>query len=40
MTKPTEGATMADSNTATHIARVGRVIVPVSDQDRALEFYT
>jgi catechol 2,3-dioxygenase-like lactoylglutathione lyase family enzyme len=31
---------MADSNTATHIARVGRVIVPVSDQDRALEFYT
>ena len=27
------------SETTTHITRVGTVIVPVSDQDRALEFY-
>ena len=26
--------------TATHIKELGRVIIPVSDQDRALEFYT
>jgi len=26
--------------TATHITQVGRVIIPVSDQDRSLEFYT
>ena len=26
--------------TKTHLTRVGRVIIPVSDQDRALEFYT
>jgi catechol 2,3-dioxygenase-like lactoylglutathione lyase family enzyme len=26
--------------TATHITQLGRVIIPVSDQDRALEFYT
>jgi catechol 2,3-dioxygenase-like lactoylglutathione lyase family enzyme len=26
--------------TATHIAKLGRVIIPVSDQDRSLEFYT
>jgi predicted enzyme related to lactoylglutathione lyase len=26
--------------TATHIRELGRVIIPVSDQDRALEFYT
>ena len=26
--------------TATHIAKLGRVIIPVSDQDKALEFYT
>lgn len=26
--------------TKTHLTRVGRVIVPVSDQDRALQFYT
>jgi len=25
--------------TRTHIAQIGRVIIPVSDQDRALEFY-
>ncbi|HEY6834954.1 MAG TPA: VOC family protein [Gaiellaceae bacterium] len=26
--------------TATHIAQLGRVIIPVSDQDKSLEFYT
>jgi catechol 2,3-dioxygenase-like lactoylglutathione lyase family enzyme len=26
--------------TATHITELGRVIIPVSDQDKALEFYT
>ena len=26
--------------TATHITHLGRVIIPVSDQDKALEFYT
>jgi catechol 2,3-dioxygenase-like lactoylglutathione lyase family enzyme len=26
--------------TATHIKQIGRVIIPVSDQDKALEFYT
>jgi len=26
--------------TAIHITQLGRVIIPVSDQDRALEFYT
>jgi catechol 2,3-dioxygenase-like lactoylglutathione lyase family enzyme len=26
--------------TSTHIKEVGRVIIPVSDQDKALEFYT
>ncbi len=26
--------------TATHITQLGRVIIPVSDQDKALEFYT
>jgi predicted enzyme related to lactoylglutathione lyase len=26
--------------TSTHITEVGRVIIPVSDQDKALEFYT
>lgn len=31
---------MAQTETKTHIAQVGRVIVPVSDQDRALDFYT
>lgn len=30
---------MAETDTTTHIAQIGRVIVPVSDQDRALEFY-
>lgn len=31
---------MADTGTNTHIAQIGTVIVPVSDQDQALEFYT
>ena len=26
--------------TATHIQQLGRVIIPVSDQDKSLEFYT
>ena len=26
--------------TSTHIKQIGRVIIPVSDQDRSLEFYT
>ncbi len=30
---------MTDTATRTHITEVGTVIVPVSDQDRALEFY-
>jgi catechol 2,3-dioxygenase-like lactoylglutathione lyase family enzyme len=30
---------MSDTETTTHITQVGLVIVPVSDQDRALEFY-
>jgi catechol 2,3-dioxygenase-like lactoylglutathione lyase family enzyme len=30
---------MAETKTRTRIAEVGTVIVPVSDQDRALEFY-
>jgi len=30
---------MAQTETATHITQVGTVIVPVGDQDRALEFY-
>lgn len=30
---------MADTETKTRIAQVGTVMVPVSDQDRALEFY-
>lgn len=31
---------MAQTETKTRIAQVGTVIVPVSDQDRALAFYT
>ena len=31
---------MADTKTATHITQIGVVMVPVSDQDRAIEFYT
>ena len=31
---------MTETTTGTHISQVGTVIVPVSDQDRALEFYT
>jgi predicted enzyme related to lactoylglutathione lyase len=31
---------MAIAKTETQITQVGRVIVPVSDQERALEFYT
>jgi catechol 2,3-dioxygenase-like lactoylglutathione lyase family enzyme len=30
---------MAETETRTHITHVGTVIVPVSDQDRALEFF-
>jgi catechol 2,3-dioxygenase-like lactoylglutathione lyase family enzyme len=30
---------MAQTETRTHITQVGTVIVPVADQDRALEFY-
>jgi catechol 2,3-dioxygenase-like lactoylglutathione lyase family enzyme len=30
---------MTETETRTHITQVGTVIVPVSDQDRALEFY-
>jgi catechol 2,3-dioxygenase-like lactoylglutathione lyase family enzyme len=30
---------MTDTKTRTHITRVGTVGVPVTDQDRALEFY-
>jgi catechol 2,3-dioxygenase-like lactoylglutathione lyase family enzyme len=31
---------MTDTTTSTRITQVGTVIVPVTDQDRALEFYT
>ena len=31
---------MTETTAATQITQVGTVIVPVSDQDRALEFYT
>lgn len=31
---------MSTSTTSTSISGVGRVIVPVTDQDRALDFYT
>ena len=30
---------MTQTETRTHVTQVGTVIVPVSDQDRALEFY-
>jgi catechol 2,3-dioxygenase-like lactoylglutathione lyase family enzyme len=30
---------MAQTETRTHITQVGTVMVPVSDQDRAIEFY-
>jgi catechol 2,3-dioxygenase-like lactoylglutathione lyase family enzyme len=30
---------MTDTQTRTHISQVGTVIVPVSDQDRAIDFY-
>ncbi len=30
---------MSDTTTDTHIAQVGTVMVPVSDQDKALDFY-
>lgn len=30
---------MAETETRTHISQVGTVMVPVTDQDRALEFY-
>ena len=31
---------MTETTTVTHVTQVGTVIVPVSDQDRAIEFYT
>jgi catechol 2,3-dioxygenase-like lactoylglutathione lyase family enzyme len=31
---------MSDTQTSTHITQVGTVIVPVSDQDAAIAFYT
>jgi catechol 2,3-dioxygenase-like lactoylglutathione lyase family enzyme len=31
---------VTSTGTSTHISHVGTVIVPVSDQDRAIEFYT
>jgi catechol 2,3-dioxygenase-like lactoylglutathione lyase family enzyme len=31
---------MSDTTTSTRIAQVGTVMVPVSDQDRAIAFYT
>lgn len=31
---------MSDTQQRTHISQVGVVMVPVSDQDRAIEFYT
>ena len=30
---------MTETSTRTHITQVGTVIVPVADQDKALEFY-
>ena len=30
---------MSEASTKTHITQLGTVMVPVSDQDRALEFY-
>jgi catechol 2,3-dioxygenase-like lactoylglutathione lyase family enzyme len=30
---------MAETETSTHITQLGTVMVPVSDQDRAIEFY-
>jgi catechol 2,3-dioxygenase-like lactoylglutathione lyase family enzyme len=30
---------MSDTQTRTHVTHVGTVIVPVSDQDRAIDFY-
>jgi lactoylglutathione lyase len=39
---PTKGADERSTvqQTATHIKHLGRVIIPVSDQDKALDFYT
>src|ERR1700684_3529449 len=37
--KQTKGATMSDTTTAANITQIGTVMVPVSDQDRALAFY-
>jgi catechol 2,3-dioxygenase-like lactoylglutathione lyase family enzyme len=31
---------MTETTTRTHVTQLGTVIVPVSDQDRAIEFYT
>src|SRR5436309_670353 len=39
MNRPTGGRRMAQTETTTRIKQVGTVIVPVTNQDRALEFY-
>src|ERR1700682_5293488 len=39
-THPTTGDSNMTTNTATQISQVATVIVPVSDQDRAIEFYS
>jgi catechol 2,3-dioxygenase-like lactoylglutathione lyase family enzyme len=36
---PLEGAAMTGTASRTHVTHVGTVIVPVTDQDRALEFF-
>src|SRR5436190_4877700 len=38
-TPTTRRPQMAEAQTRTHITEVGTVMVPVADQDRALEFY-
>lgn len=39
-TVDTDGKEHTVPQTATHISQLGTVIIPVSDQDKALEFYT
>jgi catechol 2,3-dioxygenase-like lactoylglutathione lyase family enzyme len=31
---------MTSTHTSTHVSQVGTIIIPVSDQDRAISFYT
>jgi len=33
-------AAMSDTSTQTHITHVGNIIIPIADQDAALQFYT